>query len=418
MIEFFKQQLQHNPFFLTAFIAGIVAMVGAYFKDGIHEIYGLITRRLIFTCCIYQNDPLFSDFEIWFYANYGEKYRNVEASVNKGIENYPLSDQGRPGKTKGVFFRQSEGIFFINYKGKFILIKKGKEKMEHATDARSLFFNQYHFYAIRGSKKVKDLLETAVIFAAQKAKANELKIYANTGWGEWQISSRISAKNIENVIIKSDNKKTLTADMDVFLSAKEEYDKRHIFYKRGYCFHGGPGNGKTSLALAMASYMNKDIHSLDLNSLNDNNALRMAFVNLNGNSLLLIEDIDGYFKLREPVKKDNKISFSTLLNCIDGALYKEGLVTIITTNKKDFLDPALIRAGRIDYMFEIPRPGTDEVNNYLQRFYNQEDEFNPIIYSGLLSMCEIQEICLNNKTDKAEAIEEILTKSHSKLKSA
>lgn len=408
MINFFQQQLQHNPFFLTAFVAGIVSGVVIYFKDGVREMYQLLQRKLVFTCVIYQNDPIFSDFEIWFYAHYGEKYRNVEASTSETTDNYyPAPAIGNKIKEAKVYFRQSEGIFFINFKGKFILIKKGKEKLEHATEIRSVYFNQYHFYAIRGSKKIKELLETAVDFSAKKAKANELRIYANTAWGEWNISSRISAKDIANVIINQGRKAELISDMDTFLSSKEEYDRRHIFYKRGYGFHGDPGNGKTSLALAMASYMNKDIYSIDLNSLNGNSELRTAFVNLNGNAVLLIEDIDGYFKLREPVKSDSKISFSTLLNCIDGALYKEGLVIIITTNKKDHLDPALIRAGRIDMMFEVPRPGADEINQYLKVFYALQ-YFDAIPFNGVLSMCDVQEICLNNKDNVAVAVEDIV----------
>lgn len=412
MINFFQNQLQHNPFFLTAFVAGIVSGVVIYFKDSIREIYRILQRKLVFTCVIYQNDPIFSDFEIWFYAHYGEKYLNVEASTNESSSDYSTpSYAGGTIKEKKVYFKQSEGVFFIKYKGKFILIKKGREKLEHASDIRSVYFNQYHFYAVRGSKKIKELLELAVDFSSKKARVNELRIYANTAWGEWNISSRISSKDIAHVIINQEKKDKLISDMDVFLRSKEEYDRRHIFYKRGYGFHGDPGNGKTSLALAMASYMTKDIYSIDLNSLNGNSELRTSFVNLRGNAVLLIEDIDGYFNLREPVKKDSKISFSTLLNCIDGALYKEGLVIIITTNKKEALDPALIRAGRIDMMFEVPKPGADEINKYLQVFYNRTQFLDPILFNDVLSMCDVQEICLNNRVDVTGALEEIFKRT-------
>lgn len=406
MIQFLREQLQHNPFFITAFVAGIVSAVVIYFKDFARELFDSAKRKLIFSACIYQNDPLFSDFEIWFYAHYSEKYKNVEASVNEIADGYnSMPNMYDTKKSSRVFFRQSDGIFIIRYKGKIIVIRKGKEKLEHASDVRSIYFSQYHLYGIKASAKIKDLLETSVEYSAKKAKQNELKIYAHTMYGDWSVSARISSKNISDVVIDKDKKADLIADMDVFLAAKEQYDRRHIFYKRGYCFHGLPGNGKTSLALAMASYMNRDIYCLDLNGLSENAHLKNLFVNLNSNSVLLIEDIDGFFNLREPIKKDTKISFSTLLNCMDGALYKEGLVTIITTNKREYLDAALIRTGRIDFMFEVPKPGISQVNEYFKIFYDMP-HLKMVDYDCDLSMCDIQEICLKHKDDVTAAMNE------------
>ncbi len=269
-----------------------------------------------------------------------------------------------------------------------------------------MFFNQYHFYAINGSVAVKKLLEEAVDYSSKKSKPNEIKIFSNNSYGEWSLTSKITAKKITDVILPANKQAELIADMDEFINSKEEYDKRHIFYKRGYGFEGDPGNGKTSLALAMASYLGKDIYNLDLNTISDNSNVKILFSNLNSNSLLLIEDIDCFFKGRQPVKADSKISFSTFLNSIDGALYKEGLVTVITTNDKSSLDPALVRKGRIDFMFEVPKPGLEEINQYLKVFFNTDDVI--IAYDKELSMCDVQDICLNNKNDYQQAVKQLI----------
>lgn len=415
MIDFFQQQLQHNPFFITAACAGVVSAFVIYFKDIVKELFGAIQRRIIFTACIYQNDPLFSDFEIWFYAHYSEKYRNVEATVNEVSnfnDNHPGQNNNRSYK---VFFKQSEGVFIIWFKRKMIVIRKKKEKMEHATDIKSVYFSQYDFYAIRGAGKVRQLMESAVEFSSKKAKQNELKIYTHTLYGDWYVSSRISSKNISGVIINESKKAELIADMDTFMNSKAQYERRCIFYKRGYGFHGDPGNGKTSLALSMGTYMNRDIYCLDLNSLSENSHLKTLFVNMPNNALLLVEDIDGFFYLREPVKKDSKISYSTFLNCIDGANYKEGLVVIITTNKRESLDPALIRSGRIDFMFEVPKPGIEQVADYLKIFYDMPSlEIEDCKVD--ISMCDIQAICLNNKDNYLGALDMIKSRSMPHLK--
>lgn len=47
-------------------------------------------------------------------------------------------------------------------------------------------------------------------------------------------------------------------------------------------------------------------------------------------------------------KKNQGISFSGLLNAIDGVASQEGRVLVMTSNFLDKLDDALIRPGRID----------------------------------------------------------------------
>jgi chaperone BCS1 len=69
-------------------------------------------------------------------------------------------------------------------------------------------------------------------------------------------------------------------------------------------------------------------------------------------SIILLEDIDGIFKGRESVQeaKENRsqVTFSGLLNALDGVRSQEGRILIMTTNHKEHLDPALMRPGRAD----------------------------------------------------------------------
>ena len=46
----------------------------------------------------------------------------------------------------------------------------------------------------------------------------------------------------------------------------------------------------------------------------------------------------------------NRLTFSGLLNAIDGVTSTEGRIVFMTTNYVDRLDPALIRPGRVDLM--------------------------------------------------------------------
>lgn len=70
------------------------------------------------------------------------------------------------------------------------------------------------------------------------------------------------------------------------------------------------------------------------------------------NSIILLEDIDGIFKGRESVQeaRENRsqVTFSGLLNALDGVRSQEGRILIMTTNHREHLDPALMRPGRAD----------------------------------------------------------------------
>ena len=65
-----------------------------------------------------------------------------------------------------------------------------------------------------------------------------------------------------------------------------------------------------------------------------------------------MEDVDCAFPTREEQEKEEKtkhnyyrgkVTFSGLLNAIDGILAQEGRILVMTTNHLEKLDPALIR---------------------------------------------------------------------------
>ena len=85
------------------------------------------------------------------------------------------------------------------------------------------------------------------------------------------------------------------------------------------------------------------------------------------NSIILLEDIDAAFVSREisdhsadprDIEKRkmnesayqglNRLTFSGLLNAVDGVTSTEGRIVFMTTNYVERLDPALIRPGRVD----------------------------------------------------------------------
>ena len=111
------------------------------------------------------------------------------------------------------------------------------------------------------------------------------------------------------------------------------------------------------------------------NKLNlDDNTFTRAVTNLPDNSILVLEDIDALF-----IERDTKcgVSFSTVLNVLDGMTKKHKLLTFLTTNYKDRLDSALKRSGRIDYELEFTYASKKQTKAMYSYFFKEHllDEF-------------------------------------------
>ena len=131
---------------------------------------------------------------------------------------------------------------------------------------------------------------------------------------------------------------------------------------------------KTSLIYTIASHFNFDIAFLNITRDLDDNTFTRAVTNLPDNSILLLEDIDALF-----VERDTKcgVSFSTVLNVLDGMTKKHKLLTFLTTNYKDRLDSALKRSGRIDYELEFTYASKKQTKAMYSYFFKEHllDEF-------------------------------------------
>lgn len=150
-----------------------------------------------------------------------------------------------------------------------------------------------------------------------------------------------------------------------------------IPYRRGYLLHGAPGSGKSSFITALAGALDQGICLLNLSErgLTDSK-LTHLLAHLPDSSLLLLEDIDAAFHGRAaPASEDGfvpGVTFSGLLNALDGVASAESRVVFMTTNHVERLDPALIRPGRVDLALELGDADGHQVRELLRRFYGPQ----------------------------------------------
>ena len=136
---------------------------------------------------------------------------------------------------------------------------------------------------------------------------------------------------------------------------------------KGILLHGEPGTGKTLLAKAVASQSGVNFISIKgpapLSKFvgESERGVREIFKKARQAApcILFFDEIDALAPLRTADSADSRVSqrvISQLLTELDGVEELQGVLVIAATNRKDMLDPALLRPGRFDLLLEVPRP--------------------------------------------------------------
>jgi len=189
----------------------------------------------------------------------------------------------------------------------------------------------------------------------------------------WQARVICPARPLHTVVLEQDTKDKLLEDMQEFMGpdARQWYKEHGIQHKRGYLFHGVPGTGKTSLVQALASHFEHNICHVHLTHPNlTDDSLRAAVNQAPKKSILVFEDVDAIFgRDREKVIQDSPLTFSGLLNALDGVGKADGQIFILTTNHRERLNPALIRNGRADVHIEFTHASDEQISGMFAKFY-------------------------------------------------
>lgn len=193
--------------------------------------------------------------------------------------------------------------------------------------------------------------------------------------GNWTTLSRLPKRELNTIYLDREKKDNIFNDLKHFFEREELYSKFGIPYKRNYLLEGVPGTGKSSLIFALASYFNMNIHIIHLGPKVDDCVFMSAINALPNNTILLLEDIDALFVDRKAndVNK-SMVSFSGILNVLDGVGRKNKLITFMTSNYKNRLDKALIRPGRIDYIMNFDFSSQEQIKQMFDQFRPEQKD--------------------------------------------
>ena len=136
---------------------------------------------------------------------------------------------------------------------------------------------------------------------------------------------------------------------------------------KGILLYGVPGTGKTLLGKAIATESGVNFISVKGPALvskyvgESEKAIREVFkvAKQASPTILFFDEIDSVVPRRGSSSTDAHVTervISQFLTEMDGIEELKGVVVLAATNRLDMVDPAILRSGRFDILFELPMP--------------------------------------------------------------
>eukprot|EP00095_Tigriopus_kingsejongensis_P002343 maker-scaffold868_size86715-snap-gene-0.30 protein:Tk02343 transcript:maker-scaffold868_size86715-snap-gene-0.30-mRNA-1 annotation:"mitochondrial chaperone bcs1" len=357
------QSLTTNPYFGAGFGLFGVGAMAAISRKSMQSMAMLFKRHYVTTLEVPINDRSYHWILHWITSRGATKTQHLSVRT--------LFNELDSGQVKSRYkLIPSLGTHIFRHKSSGTWVKFDRTREQHQTDiiggvpweTRQLFL---------------DILDEA---RSEALKEYEGKTLTYTcGNGDWrQFGEAKSKRCLKSVILEDNVCEHMVEDLTEFLQSSDWYKDRGIPYRRGYLLYGPPGCGKTSFIFALAGHFD---HSLCVLNLSDSNLsderLAQRLAEIPQDSVVLLEDIDAAFVSRiSSNSKDqtayngmSRLTFSGLLNALDGATSAEGRILFMTTNYRERLDVALIRPGRVDVEQYIGFCTKAQVQRLFMNFY-------------------------------------------------
>ncbi|KAL4878670.1 BCS1 N terminal-domain-containing protein [Aspergillus karnatakaensis] len=388
-------QLASNPFFTAGFgLAGLT--VGARFaQQGLRHGVDFIRRRMLVEVEITHKDDSYKWFLNWMRVyQQGQLYEAQSAASRSGFVDSLLrkltpSMRHFSMETKTVthsngaintHFAMVPGLgrHVLRYNNAFIFVNRQRESRAQEqqtgrpweTMTLTTLYSQRHVF--------QEMFTEAHAYVEKIYEGKTSILRADVA--RWEpLGNPRRKRPLDSVILDKGVKERIVDDVKDFLSSEKWYYDRGIPYRRGYLLYGPPGTGKSSFIQAVAGELNYNIALLNLSErgLTDDRLNRLLTV-VPKRTIVLLEDVDAAFANRRVQSDEDgyqgaNVTFSGLLNALDGVASAEERIIFLTTNHVDRLDEALVRPGRVDMTVRIGEITRYQVGSLWDRFYGDLD---------------------------------------------
>jgi hypothetical protein len=227
----------------------------------------------------------------------------------------------------------------------------------------------------------------------------------------WTDEYRTPQRSNKSIYLPDDSYSKVLNDLNSFYHNKKRYQELEVPHVRTYMLHGLPGTGKTSMIYTIATELNKNIAILDFSNENmSDSSIRRAVYKMPENTILCMEDMDALFS-KDRKSDKSTITFSGVLNILDGIIKNPGMVIFMTTNLLENIDDKAMKR-RVDYYLKFELMKKEQIENMVRHFYPDQDskKFISLVSKLQLTPCILQKFFVRhiNSHDIAEYIDELV----------
>ncbi|XP_034100144.1 mitochondrial chaperone BCS1 [Drosophila albomicans] len=403
--------LSSNPYFGAGFGLFGVGASAAILRKGLQGAVVLFRRHMMITLEVPCRDKSYQWLLKWITIKGARKTQHLSVETT-----FLQNDNGKIRTTYD--FIPSIGKHLFQYKRNWIQVERTRE--QQTLDLHmGVPWESVTLTAFGNNKQIYfDILEEARQLALQATEGKTL-MYTAMG-SEWRPFGHPRRRRpASSVVLDEGISSRIIADCKDFIGNSLWYTQRGIPYRRGYLLYGPPGCGKSSFITALAGELEYGICLLNLSErgLTDDRLNHLMNV-APEQTIILLEDIDAAFISREATLQQksaydglNRITFSGLLNCLDGVASTEARIVFMTTNYLDRLDPALIRPGRIDLKEYIGYCTQHQLEQMFKKFFGEQEvakstEFaQRIVATGrTVSPAQIQGFFMRHKSSPPQLV--------------
>ncbi|KAF2199255.1 hypothetical protein GQ43DRAFT_399185 [Delitschia confertaspora ATCC 74209] len=445
-------QLTSNPFFTAGFGLAALAAGARIGQKGIQHGADALRRRMLVDLEITRHDEAYPWLLQWMTTYQRAQLAGAHSSTtltqsssrgvirsliqrfNPRLHHLQIqTTRSSNGPSNATHFSlvPGHGRHILRYGGSLILVNRQREK---AFDmASGIPFETITMTTLYAHRNVFEDIFTEAHQLAQQMQEGKTVIYNSMG-PDWKTFGQPKRKRpLDSVVLEEGVKERIVEDLQAFLAARTWYLDRGIPYRRGYLLYGPPGTGKSSFIQALAGHLDFNIAILNVSErgLTDDR-LNHLLTKVPPRTIVLLEDADAAFVNRRTPGEDGyagaTVTFSGLLNALDGVASAEERIIFLTTNHVERLDEALIRPGRIDMTVRLGEATQYQIEQLWDRFYREIDsngegkakfmiKVKELGLANKVSTAALQGLFLYNKDDVEGAIEMVegLMVEHSRL---